>query len=159
MALRIQVNNDRVRSRIIATLNRLQPESRESRAALFRIGTKLRNDAIENLTSQGAVDEGLLRSSLQFTIETSQYLSQVVVHTSGRRYARIVELGGAFTDAMRRAMFASLRARGRPPRPGKGIVQGGRYRARPYMSPAAARARASIVEEIRKLTTGQDQPP
>lgn len=157
--LSFKISSDRVRTRLLATLKRLDPDSPEARAFLFKAGTILRGYAIENLTNSGAVDTGLLRSSIQFTVESNgSGVTRLLVHTSGRRYARIVELGGAFTEAMRRAMFAKFRQQGRRPRPGKGIVGGGRYRKRPYMSPAAQKARPQLLQELKRLTTGQANP-
>lgn len=148
------INADRVRTRILATMKRLSPDSQEARAALFRIGNLLRNYAMDELTASGAVDEGHLRGRLGFVVESSDVVSTVTLHTGGVKYARIVDQGGPFTPAMRRAMFAAMRARGKGPKPSKGIVKGGHYRGRAYMGPAARRARPEILEEIRRLAAG-----
>ena len=64
----------------------------------------------------------------------------------GVAYAGMNEFGGPFTDRQRRAMFAALRRRGSPPRPGKGIIQGGFWRPRPYIRPALIQQRRRILE-------------
>lgn len=149
--LRVEVVSNRVTSRIAATLKNLDPNSPETKGVLFRIGTMLRNMAIGNLTTLGAVDRGRLRASINFTIEASGENARLTVGAFGVKYARIVELGGPFTDQMRKAMFASFRELGMKPKEGKGIIRGGYYRARPYLAPALREARPTIVEAVQGL--------
>lgn len=139
------------RGHLVGLLSDADPNSPAFKAALFRIGTLVRNRAIRNLTVQDAVDEGTLRGSIAFKIESSGDISRVVVGAFGIKYARMVEHGGAFTDQMRKAMFASFRNRGKPRRPGKGIISGGRYRARPFIGPAATQSQIEIKGILRSL--------
>lgn len=149
----VSVNSSRVRARIVAAIGRLSPDSAEVKSLLFWAGNLLRNYAMDELTGSGAVDSGDLRAKLAFTVETSESVGAVTLYTGGKKYARIVDQGGAFTPAMRRAMFAAFRERGRARSSGKGIVKGGFYRARPYMSPAARRAKPEILAAIKRLTS------
>lgn len=152
---RIEVINNRLQARIIATLESLDPNSPEINRILFGIGTMLRNMAIGNISRLGAVDQGRLRASINFQIESNGESTRLIVGAFGLKYARIVELGGAFTDQMRKAMFASFRARGLKPREGKGIIRDGYYRARPYLGPALANARPEITAQFRELVAGK----
>jgi len=144
-----------MQARIIATLETMDPNAPETNRVLFNIGTKLRNMAIGNISRMGAVDQGRLRASINFQIESDGDSTRLIVGAFGLKYARIVELGGAFTDQMRKAMFASFAARGLKRREGKGIIRDGYYRARPYLGPALARARPEIIEQIRGLIVGK----
>ena len=141
----------RSKGRLTVLLDGVDPNGQEFRAALFRIGTLLRNRAVMEITRQGAVDEGILRASISFKIEASQDISRVIVGAFGIKYARMVEHGGAFTDQMRKAMFASFRDRGKPRRPSKGIIVGRRYRARPFIGPAITQSRGEVRGILRSL--------
>lgn len=139
-----------VLSRMLNRMDAFSPNSPEYKRALFHVGTVVRNIAMENLTRQGAISSGQLRARMAFRIEGNADVQRVLIGAFGVRYARMVEQGGAFTDAMRRAMFASFRERGLPPRQGKGVITGNRYRARPYLAPALRQARATIVKLLRE---------
>lgn len=137
--------------RLTVVLDGIDPNGAEYRAALFRIGTLMRNKAVAIITQEGAVDEGILRASISFKIESSQDISRVIVGAFGIKYARMVEHGGAFTDQMRKAMFASFRDRGKPKKPGKGIISGGRYQARPFIGPAAQQSLPELKGILKDL--------
>lgn len=143
-----KIDSSKVRARLLATMKRLDPNSPQARASAFRIGVLLVRYAQDELTKSGAVDRGLLRASMQFAIESNDQNLIVSLFPGNLPYARMVNSGGAFTPAMRRAMFASFRERGLKPRAGKGIIQGRRYRARNYLKPAVARAREQILGEL-----------
>jgi hypothetical protein len=139
------------KGRLTVLLDGVDPNGPEFRAGLFRIGTLLRNRAVAHLTRQSAVDEGTLRASISFKIEASNDISRVIVGAFGIKYARMVEHGGAFTDQMRKAMFASFRDRGKPRRPGKGIISGGWYQARPFIGPAVKESQAEIIGILKDM--------
>ena len=117
---------------------------------LFAIGNLVKNQAVDNITASGAVDTGELRSKIQFIIEEGAGISRVVVGAFGVKYARMVEFGGPFTDQMRKAMFATFRDRGKTPKPGKGIIGGGWYQARPFLGPAVR----DSVPDVQEILTG-----
>lgn len=154
---RVEVVKSRLVARIAARIANLDPNGTEAKAVLFRIGTMLRNLAIGNLNRSGAVDKGRLKASINFSIEGTRDLARLTVGVYGRKYARIVELGGPFTDEMRKAMFASFREMGMKPRAGKGIIKNGYYRARPYLAPALREATPEIREQIRALSNPKTQ--
>ena len=151
MAKPITSNFTSTAARFVKRLNKVSPDSPEFRAVLFRIGTLIRNEAVDNLTRSGAIDSGVLRSSISFDIQGNQNIQEVIVGAFGVRYARMVEFGGAFTDQMRKAMFASFNNRGKPPKTGKGIIQGGRYQARPYLGPAVRDSQEEVKGLLMRL--------
>lgn len=132
--------------RLTVLLDGVDPFHPQFRAALFQIGTTIRNKAVSIITREGAVDEGVLRASISFEIQANKGISRVIVGAFGIKYARLVEYGGAFTDQMRKAMFASLRDQGKLNRKytPKGIIVGKRYRARPYIGPAVTQTRGEV---------------
>lgn len=139
------------KGRLTVVLDGIDPNGQEYRAALFRIGSLMRNRAVAIITKEGAVDEGILRASISFKIESSSDISRLIVGAFGIKYARMVEYGGAFTDQMRKAMFASFRDRGKPRKPGKGIISGGRYQARPFIGPAARQSLPEVKGILKDL--------
>lgn len=137
--------------RLIGVLDNVDPNSPVYKAALFRIGTLVRNYAIVELTSKGAVDTGYLRSRIAFRIETSKDVSRVIVGAWGARYARMVEYGGTFTQQQRKAMFASFHDLGKPKKQGKGVLRGLQYLARPFLGPAFEQTRGEVNTILKNL--------
>lgn len=150
MALLLKNSRDS-KGRLVQIVSSADPNSPKFKAALFRIGTLVRNRAVRKITERDAVDEGFLRGSIAFRIESNGDISTVTVGAFGVKYARIVEFGGAFTDQMRKAMFASFRRQGKPKRPGKGVIKGGIYRARPWLGPAVKQSRGEVRGILRSL--------
>ncbi len=145
---------DELDRRIKAKLRRVEPGSLEMKEALIRIGLLLESEAKLNIRRKGVVDTGRLFNSIRYELYRERDISGVKVGSFGVPYAAMHEFGGAFTDAQRRAMFAALRDRGKlgPVRkPGKGIIQGNHFTARPYLRPAVEKHRARIIEIIRNL--------
>lgn len=140
-------------ARIVSRADRYRHDDPAMQAALFQIGNLVKNEAQKNIRDAGAVDTGFLRGSVQFRIEKANGLSQVAVGPFGTVYGRMVEFGGAMTDRQRRAMFKKFRLMGKPPRPGKGIIAGSKYRARPYLGPALASQRNAALQILRALGT------
>ena len=138
-------------SSLVIKLQNLDPRSPRFKQAQFMIGSHIRNAAIENITAVGAVDTGLLRSSIRFDIRTMKGASLLNVGAFGTPYARMVEYGGPFTDRMRRAMFARFKEEGRKPRPGKGVIRGGHYEERPFLRPAIKNSEDYILETLRGI--------
>ena len=151
----VKSNITQVMNRFVKQVEGLQPDSQEFKAALFKIGNDVKNTAIDNITSVGAVGKtGILRSSINFDIVGSGNIQTVTVGAFGVKYARIVELGGVFTDRMRRAMFASFAEQGGKKRPGKGIIQSGYYKARPFIGPAVRENKENIRGILMELGRG-----
>ena len=131
-------------------MSKYYPNSRQMRTALTRIGVLLDSLTKQNITQQQIVDTGRLLNSIMYEINMSQRNKSVLRFGSkGVPYAAIHEFGGNFTDQMRRAMFANLRAQGKLGRNPvkKNVIQGRKFMARPYLRPAVERA----TPEIRRI--------
>lgn len=140
----------RIRRRV-KTLRITDPKARE---ALLRIGLLIEAEAKQNIRRKGIIDTGRLLNSIRSELFQTPDRIGVRVGSFGVPYASMHEFGGPFTDPQRRAMFSSLRDRGRlgPVRsPGKGIIQGNRFTARPYLRPALQVHRNRILNIIRGL--------
>lgn len=146
---------EEIERRIAAKMKRYQPDDPALREALLRIGFMLEAQAKINIRRQGIIDTGRLLNSIQTRFYTRGDRVGINVGSFGVPYAALHEFGGPFTDRQRRAMFASLRERGRlgPNRKGtdKGVIQGGQFRARPYLRPAIDTHRQRIIDIIRGL--------
>lgn len=136
--------------RIQKRINGLTPEDPRMTAALHRIGLLISAKAKFNARRQGIVDTGRLINSLRYEIYKEGNEFGVKVGSFGVPYARLHEFGGPFTPAMRRAMFWSIKRRGGPERKSKGVIQGGRFRARPYLRPAVLESRMAILSALRE---------
>jgi len=140
--------------RILKRVRVYEPGSPQLKEALLRIGFLVEAQTKINIRNQGIVDTGRLFNSIR-----SEYYrdgNRVGIRTGsfGVPYARQHEFGGTFTNQQRRAMFADLRDRGKlGPGKGidKGIVQGNRIIARPYLRPAILMHTNRILDIIRGL--------
>lgn len=139
--------------RIRARLSSFEPGSPELKGALYRVGFLIEAEAKLNLRRKGVIDTGRLINSVQTTVYAHGSKVGVRVGPRGVPYAAMHEFGGPFTDRQRRAMFASLKDRGKLGRPysPKGVIVGGRFRERPYLRPAVMTHRKRIIEIIRSL--------
>lgn len=144
--------SDRTNRRLIARLNRLKPDSPQMERALFAIGTLLTANAKRRATAELAVDTGLYRARIAAKYDKAEGLTRVSVGAFGIKYARMIEYGGVMTRRQMRAMFASMRERGRPRRPGKGIIINGHYTERPIMRRALEETRPRVTEIILQYT-------
>lgn len=140
--------------RMLARLQRFEPDSPQMGQALFAIGTTVVNLAKRRATRERAVDSGLYRARIAFRIERSAGLASVVAGAFGIKYARMIEFGGVMTRRQMRAMFASFNERGKKRRAGKGIIVDGYYRGRPIMGRALDESRKPVLEILRKLVGG-----
>ena len=143
--------------RIQQRLRRFEPDDPRLRETLLRIGLVLESEAKLNVRRQGIIDTGRLLNSIRAEFYRKRTSAGVLVGSFGVPYAAMHEFGGPFTDVQRRAMFAALRDRGKlgPVRePGKGVIQGNRFVARPYLRPSLLRRRDWIVSQIRALFRG-----
>lgn len=122
---------------------------------MLRIGLLLEAETKLNIRRKGIIDTGRLLNSIRTEFYTRGDVVGVRVGSFGVPYAAMHEFGGAFTDRQRRAMFASLRDRGRlganRKTVDKGVIQGSRFRDRPYIRPAVATHKARILDIIRGL--------
>lgn len=140
--------------RIRAKIKRVDPDSPKMREALLRIGLLVETEAKLNIRRRGIVDTGRLLNSIRHELYRKRSAVGVRIGSFGVPYAAMHEFGGPFTDKQRRAMFAALRDRGKlgPTRkPGKGVIQGNRFMARPYLRPAVRKHRKRIADIIRSL--------
>jgi len=122
--------------------------------ALFRIGLLIEAETKQNIRRKGIIDTGRLLNSIKSEIYQRRDSVGVRVGSFGVPYAAQHEFGGPFTDPQRKAMFASLRDRGQlgPVRtPGKGVIQGSRFMARPFLRPAVESTKGRIISIIRGL--------
>ena len=143
-------NIDALIKRISVRARRWVFNDREAKQRLTRIGLLLENQTKINIRRQGIVDTGNLLNSIQSRVATRENRAIISYGSFGVAYAGIHEFGGPFTDRMRRAMFAKLNARGAPPKPGKGIIQGGFIKARPYIRPSIIQQRRRILQILRE---------
>ena len=141
--------------RIRSRLSRFDPESPELKAALMRIGILIESQAKINLRRAGIIDTGRLINSIRHELYTKGTKVGVRAGSFGVPYAALHEFGGPFTDRQRRAMFASLRDRGKlgpkSAKVDKNVIEGGRFRARPYLGPAVLAMKPRIMEILRGL--------
>lgn len=140
--------------RIRIRIQKLQPDDPAAREALLRIGLLVEAQAKINIRREGIIDTGRLLNSIRHEFYRKGSIIGVKVGSFGVPYAALHEFGGPFTDRQRKAMFAALRDRGKlgPVRqPGKGVVQGDRFMARPYLRTAVATHKYRIIDIIRSL--------
>lgn len=143
-----------IENRIAMRIRRFQPGSPELKEALMRIGFLVESQAKLNIRRIGAIDTGRLFNSIRSEFYQNGDHVGIRIGSFGVPYASLHEFGGTFDGRQRRAMFAALRDRGKLG-PGKGIdkgvVQGGRFLARPYMRPAILMNTGRILDIIRNL--------
>lgn len=141
--------------RIRAKMAKLEGGSQQTREALLRIGLLVEAEAKLNIRRKGIIDTGRLFNSIRHELyRRGPNITGVRIGSFGVPYAAMHEFGGPFTSQQRRAMFASLRDRGKlgPVRqPGKGIIRGNTFTARPFLRPAVEKHKARIVDIIRSL--------
>lgn len=156
MAKEIPLNKlgDELELRIRKYIRSFDVENPRVNEALLRIGLLLEAEVRQNIRRKGIIDTGRLLNSIRHEIYKKRDSVGVKVGSFGVPYAGMHEFGGPFTDPQRKAMFASLRERGKlgPSRqPGKGVVVGGRFMARPYLRPALIVHKRRILDIIRGL--------
>ena len=140
-----------IERRILARIGKFGPDSPELREALLRIGLLVEAEAKITARRKGIVDTGRLINSIRHELYRTRTTAGVRVGSFGVPYAAMHEFGGPFTDRQRKAMFASLRDRGKlgPVRKeGKGIIQGNRFVARPFLRPSIIKHKSRIAEII-----------
>jgi phage gpG-like protein len=151
----ISDNSSVLMARLKARIEATRPDSPVLREAIHKIGMVIVAKTKMNMLRPpggGAPigDRGTLRESIQYRFAVEGDTSVLKVGSFGVRYAALHEFGGPFTARMRRAMFASMRRRGGPERPSKGVIVGNRFRARPYLRPAVESSRDFIVSTLRE---------
>ena len=143
-----------IERRVRARLNRYAPDSPQIREALLRIGLLVEAEAKLTARRKGIIDTGRLINSIRHEIYQRGTKSGVTIGSFGVPYAAMHEFGGPFTDQQRKAMFASLRDRGKlgPTRKaGKGIIQGSHFMARPYLAPSVEKHKDRIINILRNI--------
>jgi hypothetical protein len=148
----IQHNGPEIVARLAERIKDFQPESPALRLGLTRIGIGISTIAKLNMRRLGMIDTGNLLNSIayQFTNENGRY--GINIGSYGVPYAAINEFGGPFTDRMRRAMFANIRkTKGKKSYSNKNVIQGGHWRARPYLGPAVVTFGNSVVDIMREV--------
>jgi phage gpG-like protein len=131
----IRSNSKLLEQRLKIRLSRLEPDSRESKDVLHRIGSLLRTEMIMNTIRQNINDTGALRNSINYFISGNV----VEVGSFGVPYAKFHEFGANLGPSGMRAMFAAMRARrsisGKRYKD-KNVIMGTRLMARPFVRPA-----------------------
>ncbi|MEY2859126.1 MAG: hypothetical protein RLZZ74_3439 [Cyanobacteriota bacterium] len=139
--------------RIQARSNKAKIGSPELNEAFTRIALRVMYKAKLNVRRYGMIDTGRLVNSIRYEFYRKGRSYGVRIGSFGVPYASINEYGGAFTESMRKAMFANLKERGRL---GKGspnkapTIQGNYWRPRPYLRPALESEKDFIVEQLAK---------
>jgi phage gpG-like protein len=149
-----------VKSNIAGTISMLQrktaelaPNSPQLKEAFIRIGLYVSALAKMEARRKGIVDRGRLINSIRYEFFTKGSQVGVLVGSFNVKYAALNEFGGVFTEQMRRAMFYSMRKRGGSRRGSKGVIQGNRFRARPYLRPAFTKSRTFVLDTLRAAVT------
>jgi len=145
----IKTNIDQLIGNIRKQTRRYVMSDKDTKEKLTRIALLLENQTKLNVRRQGIVDTGNLLNSIQSRVISNKNTATISYGAFGVKYAAIHEFGGPFTERMRKAMFAKFRERGKPYRPGKGIIEGGYVRARPYIRPSLIQQRKRILEILK----------
>lgn len=125
------------------------------REPLTRIGVQVAALAKLNIRRWGMIDTGRLLNSIRYELFQVGNRAGVEIGSYGVPYAQILHFGGPFTEAMRKAMFASMKARkSKVSRPSKGFMKRGRFPARPYLTSALVQSRAMIIDTLRNAMAG-----
>ena len=120
------------------------------REPLTRIGVQVQALAKLNIQRWGMIDTGTLLNSIRYEFFNTAKTAGVQIGSYGVPYAAIHHFGGEFTAEMRKAMFASLKARGsKVTRPSKGFARKGRFPPRPFLTRALTQSRAMIIDTLR----------
>lgn len=123
--------------------------SPELNEAFTRIGLRVTYKAKLNIRRYGMIDTGRLVNSIRYEFYRKGHKYGVRIGSFGVSYAVINEYGGRFTSAMRRAMFDSLRSRGKKGSSNKApTIIGNYWRPRPYLNPAFASESAFIIQQL-----------
>lgn len=141
-----------IQSRLNIKLAKMKPDSPEMRRLLTTIGLRLVQETKLNVRKEGIIDTGNLFNSIQMRIQETPSGNKLSAGAYGVPYAAIHEFGGAdMGPRQRAAMFARLREEGKIGRPGKGVVFGGTFRARPYLRPAFQKVTQDLDRMLRNL--------
>ena len=143
---------DILQQRLRKNLTKYTNDSPQMIGALYEIGNFLVNRIKLNIRRKKIVDQGQLLNSIRFDIRKNQSKTTLSVGSFGVKYAAINEFGGDFTPEMRRAMFYHLRNTGRlnKLRGSKGVIQGDRWKARPYIGPSVRKNQKAIIQLLEK---------
>jgi phage gpG-like protein len=147
-------NKQLVIDRLKVMRERMSPDNPAVKASLTRAALLIINQAKIEIRRKRMVDTGRLLNSLKFEFYRPDTGGiGVELGSFGVPYAALHEFGGRFTPAMRRAMFADLRERGRLRKnsKGKGVIQGGRFQARPFLRPAYAKHKDKVTELLQEV--------
>ena len=138
-------------TRLTARFEPLRVGSPHLYEAFTRIGILVSAKAKMNVRRYGMIDTGRLINSVRHEVYKTPDGMGVKIGSFGVPYAAIHEFGGPFTEAMRRAMFASLaRRNGSGKYKNKGVIRDNFIRVRPYMRPALTSTRPFTLSILRK---------
>jgi len=155
MARNIPVTNiaHALEQRIIDKIKMYSPDNPKMNEALLRIGARLESDIKLNIQRNRMIDTGTLLNSIAYKLDKKDDKTILQVGSFGVPYARMHEFGGPFLAHQRRAMFASLRNRGKLQRnyTPKNVIQGNTFKARPYIRPAWDKNKNYIMDVLRSL--------
>ncbi len=148
---------DKVIADLEKRLSSASPSSGPVKLAMMRIGAILVGQMKINIRRKRIVDQGRLLNSMRFQFvrpeEGSTELGlRMLIGSFGVPYAAMHEFGGTYKQNQMRAMFASLRDRGKltKGKGGKGVMQGRYLRARPYIRPAWTRHKDRVGQLIQE---------
>lgn len=125
------------------------------RGALTRAAMIVVAEAKMNLRRKRIVDQGRLLNSIRFQMVSNpnDTLGCIVeIGAFGVPYAAHHEFGGVYSPKQMRAMFASLRDRGKlvKGKGGKGVMRGRYLPARPYLRPALVKHQERFIELLQE---------
>jgi hypothetical protein len=146
MSLRLK-GSEEVMARIVKRSSSLSPKNPALRAVLIKAAALINARATLNLRKEQMVLTGRLLNSFKYEFfDAGTGSIGVYIGSFGVPYARLMEEGGTYTPAMRKAMFANLRKSGKLNGIGKGILNKSQLRARPFLQPAFEHSKNRIME-------------
>ena len=157
MAERVAYNNigKILEQRILARIERYQPDSPRLREGLTRIGIMIENETKRNIQTKRIVDTGTLLNSIRFRLFQRGKIAGVKVGSWGVPYAAAHEFGFNGPVTVRNHQRLIHQAFGRPIEARMVDVSAHqrmmRVRARPYLNPAVKSVRKQMLEIIRGL--------
>lgn len=144
-SIKIRVESiDKVVAALQKRIDGSSPSSGVVKRAMMRIGAILVAQMKINIRRKRIIDQGRLFNSMRFQFVRPEQGStelglRMLTGSFGVPYAAMHEFGGTYRQQQMRAMFASLKERGKLTKGkggGKGVMQGRYLRARPYIRPA-----------------------
>jgi phage gpG-like protein len=134
---------------------RLKPDSPQLQEAFYRIGLRVTTQAKLNVRSQGIINTGRLYNSIKWEWYQNGRISGIQIGSFGIPYAAINEFGGTIDRRQLRAMFANRV--GKYKKSENPVItfgknsEIGRWRKRPYLTPAFKDNRQFILNTLSQV--------